>query len=162
MQDRFRGQMGYGAVISKQLDHLSSSPLATPTFGAVTELSTGGGANRFFSVITMNREGFGDTDGVALARRGLLHYHFEDTAGALVDGATITVADNGNTSGISLGVVIPSSTAGIFHHGTIVCSSTGEVSLSVATSSGDGSTLRMFVTLPNGLVVSGSTYVFST
>ena len=162
MQDRFRGQMGYGAVISKQLDHLSSSPMATPTFGAVTELSTGGGANRFFSVIAMNREGFGDTDGVVLAARAILHYHFEDTAGDLVDGATLTVADNGNTSGVTLGTVMPSSTAGGFHHGMVICSSTGEVSLSVATSSGDGSTLRMFVTLTNGLVVSGSTYVFST
>ena len=162
MQDRFRGQMAYGAVSSKQLDHLSSSPMATPTIGAVTELSTGANVNRFFTVITMNREAFGDTDGAVLATRATLLYHLEDTAGDLIDGAAVTAADNGNTSGVTLGTVLPSSTAGGFHHGTIICSSTGEVSLSLATSSGDGSTFRMFLTLPSGLVVAGSTLVFTT
>ena len=64
--DRIRGQQAMpGGLISNQLAHFTSSPLATPTLGAVTELSTGADVNRFFSVITMNKEAFGDTDGAA-------------------------------------------------------------------------------------------------
>lgn len=162
--DRFRGGMAYGKVITNQLDHLSSSPLATPTVTFSGNLSTAAGAPQFIFTVTMNREAYGDTDGAPLARRAVMNYHFETTAGALLDGAVITGASAANTSGGSaFGVVIPNSTvAGGFHVGRLVCSSTGVVTAAFTGTSGGGTTGVLVVTLPNGLIATSSQVALST
>lgn len=164
MQDRFRGQMGYGKVITNQLDHLSSSPMATPTITFTGHRDTAGGAAQFIFTITMNREGFGDTDGVALAKRAAFNYHVETTAQALIDGATFAgAAAATSTSATAAGTVIPNSTvAGGYHVGRVVCSSTGVVTLALTGTSGGGTTGVLVLTLPHGVVATSSQVAFST
>ena len=163
MQDRFRGKMAYGAVLSNQLDHLSSSPLAVPTITVAT-LSTAALAPQFIFTVTMNREAFGDTDGAPLAKRAVMDYHFEDTAGALLDGAVLVAAAAVASSGLTAaGLVIPNSTvAGGFHVGRIICSSTGQCTAGFTGTSAGGTTGIFVITLPNGLIAQSSQVALST
>ena len=166
VQDRFRGTIVMpGGILSNQRAHLTSSPLAAPTVAFTGPLSTADGAPQFIFTITMNREAFGDTDGTPLAKRASMFYHFEDTAGALLDGAVITGAGVATTTaGIAAaGVVIPNSTvAGGFGIGRIICSSTGVVTAAFTGTSGGGTTGVFVVTLPNGTIATSSQVALST
>jgi hypothetical protein len=163
LTDRFRGQVVIGGVLSNQIAQLSSSPLAAPTIAVVT-LSTAAAAPQFIFTVTMNREAFGDTDGAPLARRASMSYHFEDTAGALLDGAVFTAASAVASSGLTAaGLVIPSSTETRgFMTGRIICSSTGQCTAGFTGTSGGGTTGVFVITLPNGLVATSSQVAFST
>jgi len=163
VMDRFRGQVVIGGVLSNQIAHLSSSPLAVPTITVAT-LSTAALAPQFIFTITMNREAFGDTDGAPLARRASMNYHFEDTAGALLDGAVFEAAASVASSGLTAaGVVIPNSTAaGGFGVGRLICSSTGVCTAGFTGTSGGGTTGVLVLTLPNGVVATSSQVAFST
>lgn len=117
IMDRFRGRIKidsaqYGDGVSQnQLDSLSSSPLAAPTITFAGALSTAALAPVMVFDITMNRNQTDDTGTAALARRAVMHYHFEDTAGALLDGATFTLAAATHTSGLTAsGLVVPNDT----------------------------------------------------
>lgn len=164
LTDRFRGQVVVGGVLSNQIAHLSSSPMAAPTIVFSGQSDTAAVAPVFVFTVTMNREAFGDTDGAVLARRAALFYHFEDTAGALLDGATFAGAVAGNTSGLTaVGVVVPSSTAsGGFSRGRIICSSTGVCTAAFTGTSGGGTTGVFVLTLPNGLLATSSQVAFSS
>lgn len=165
MQERFRGPVVVGKVDSKQIEALSSSPMGTPTISSDGRSDTAAGASpRFVFNISMNRNAFGDTDGKILQRRASMMYHLEDTDGALLDGAVITAAESGNTSGLTAaGVVIPNSTvAGGFGVGRILCSSSGVCTLALSTSSGGGTTGVLVLTMPNGLIAQSSQVAFSS
>jgi hypothetical protein len=112
----------------------------------------------------MNRNQTDDTGTEVIAKRALLLYHFETTAGALLDGAVITGAAARNTSGLTAaGVVIPNSTvAGGWGVGRLYCSSTGVVNLAIRTTSADGSTVVLVVTLPNGTIAQSSQVALSS
>ena len=154
LQDRIRGQISVGGFLSNQTAHFSSSPLAAPSITFSGQSDTADGSPRFVFSIVMNRESFGSTSGAILAQRAVCNYHFEDTAGGLLGGELITAAVAGNTSGLgAIGVVIPNSTvAGGFGVGRLICSSTGECTLAITTSSGVGTTGYLVVTLPSGLM----------
>ena len=169
IMDRVRGKVKFDSVIlngvpQNQIDSLSSSPLAAPTITNAGQSDTAAAAPIFVFDVTMNRNQTDDTGTEALARRAVLNYHFEDTAGALLDGATIALAAAGHTSGLTAaGVVIPSSTvAGGFGVGRLICSSTGGVQLAVTTDSGGGTTGILVLTLPNGQVATGTAFAFSS
>lgn len=165
LENRYRGQQSYpGGLISKQLAHLTSSPLAAPTIVFSGQSDTAAVAPVFVFTVTMNREAFDDTNGAVLAKRAVLFYHFETTAGALLDGATIAGAVAGNTSGLTaVGVVVPNSTvAGGFGVGRLYCSSTGVVTAAFTTASGGGTTGVLVVTLPNGTIAQSSQVAFSS
>ncbi len=147
-----------GAVSQTQLDSLSSSPTS------LTIANNGSDSNdpvrRFVTTITCLRSQTDDTGTATIANRSTLLWHLEDTAGALFTSATLVV--NGHTSGnTAVGLVLIDSTLS-FISGKVLCSATGEVHIAIGTSSGDVSTARMFLTLPNGEIVSGSTLVFTT
>ena len=169
IMDRFRGKIKiesgiYGSVPQNQIETLSSSPLAAPTIVFQGQADTAAAAPIFVFDVTMNRNQTDDTGTSALAKRAVMQYHFEDTAGALLDGATFALAAAGNTSGLSAaGVVIPNSTvAGGFGIGRLIGSSTGGVTLAVTGSSGGGTTGVLVVTLPNGLIAESSQVAFSS
>jgi hypothetical protein len=164
LQERFRGQVSIGGVISNQVAALSSSPLFAPTISFSGQSDTAAAAPQFVLTITMNRHAFGDTDGAVLARRAVMGYHWETTAGARLDGATLTGAVAGNTSGLTaVGVVLPSSTAsGGFMFGKIVCSSTGVCTAAFTATSGGGTTGVLILTLPNGLIASSTQINFTS
>jgi len=169
VMDRFRGKVViesgiYGNAVSQtQLDALSSSPLAAPTIVSAGALSTAALAPVFVFDITMNRNQTDDTGTEALARRAVMHYHFEDTAGALLDGATFTLAAATHTSGLTAsGLVVPNDTVSAWGTGRLYCSSTGGVQLGVTTSSGGGTTGVLVLTLPNGVIATSSQVAFST
>jgi hypothetical protein len=105
IENRFRGKTKinsglYGSVPQNQLEALSSSPLAAPTITFDGELSTAALGPEFIFTVTMNRNQTDDTGTEVIAKRALLLYHFETTAGALLDGAVITGAAARNTSGL--------------------------------------------------------------
>lgn len=165
LENRYRGQQSYpGGLISNQLAHLTSSPLAAPTISFDGFSDTADGAPVFIFSVTMNREAFGDTDGTAVAKRAVMNYHFETTAGALLDGAVLAGAAAANTSGLTaVGLVIPNSTvAGGYHVGRLICSSTGVVTAGFTGTSGGGTTGILVVTLPNGTIATSSQVALST
>ena len=169
IMDRVRGKTKFDSVIlngvpQNQIDSLSSSPLAAPTITFSGQGTTAGTAPVYVFNILMNRNQTDDTGIEAISRRAVMTYHFEDTAGALLDGATFTLAAADNTSGLAAeGLVVPNSTvAGGIGVGKIICSSTGGVSLGVTGSSGGGTTGVLVLTLPNGQVATSSQVAFST
>jgi len=169
LMDRFRGKVKfdsaiYGSVPQNQIEALSSSPLAAPTIVFQGLLSTAALAPVFIFDVTMNRNQTDDTGIEALAKRAVFNYHFEDTAGALLDGATISLAAATNTSGLTAaGLVIPNSTvAGGWGVGRLICSSTGGIQLGITTDSGGGTTGVLVVTIPNGQIATSSQVAFST
>src|SRR3990167_513820 len=102
IENRFRGKTKLdsaiiGSVPQNQLEALSSSPLAAPTITFDGELSTAALGPEFIFTVTMNRNQTDDTGTAALGKRAMMHYHFETTGGALLDGAVITEARAGNT-----------------------------------------------------------------
>jgi len=164
LENRFRGQTVVGGVISNQIAHLSSSPMAAPTIVFSGQSDTAAVAPVFVFTISMNREAFGDTDGAVLARRAVMGYHFETTAGARLDGATVALAAAGNTSGLTaVGVVLPNSTvAGGYIMGRLICSSTGVCTAAFTGTSGGGTTGVLVLTLPNGLIATSSQFSFTS
>ena len=169
IMDRFRGKIViesgiYGSVPQNQIEALSSSPLAAPTIAFNGSLSTAALAAQFIFEVTMNRNQSDDTGIESIAKRAVMNYHFEDTAGALLDGALIGGADSGNTSGATaVGVVIPNSTvAGGFGVGRLICTSTGGVTFAVTGTSGGATTGVLVVTLPNGTIAESSQVAFTT
>lgn len=163
--DRFRGQVVLGSVLSNQIKELSSSPIVAPTISFDGARSTGTGASQFVFTVTMNRAAFGDTNGEAISRRASMNYHFEDTAGGLLDGATFALAAAGaqSTADTAVGLVIPNSTvAGGYHVGRLLSSTAGVVNASFTATTGSSAAGVFFVTLPNGLVATSSQVAFST
>jgi len=169
IMDRFRGKVKFDSVIlngvpQNTIDSMSSSPTAGPTITFAGQSDTAGVAPIFVFDITMNRNQTDDTGTEALARRAVMDYHFEDTAGARLDGAVISLAAPVHTSGLTAaGVVIPNSTvAGGFVTGRLICSSTGGIQLGVTTDSGGGTTGVLVLTLPNGHTTQSVQAAFST
>ena len=167
IMDRFRGKIViesgiYGSVPQNQIEALSSSPMATPTIvnnGNSSEDAAGGLIGQV-TTITFNRNQSDDTGTVAIARRSTIVWHLEDTAGALF--TTATSAFSANTSGnTAAGLVTVDSTLS-YISGRVLCDTAGSATINIGTTTGNGSTARMFLTLPNGEIVSGSTLVFTT
>lgn len=97
-----------------------------------------------------------------LGARQTVFWHLETTGSALLAVGTVTNASAAETSGnTAVGLVIADSTLS-YVTGRAISSSTGGITMALATSTGDGTTARMFLTLPNGKVVAGSTVDFST
>jgi len=164
LMDRVRGKVKFDSVIlngvpQNQIDSLSSSPLALPTTVFEGE-DSGDPVRAFVTTITFNRNQTDDTGIEVIANRSTIIWHLEDTAGALFTSASL--AFSGHTSGnTAVGLVTVDSTLS-YISGRVLCSSTGVAHIAIGTSSGDASTARMFLTLPNGAVVAGSTLLFAT
>lgn len=167
IENRWRGKTViesgiYGSVPQSQIEALSSSPMATPTIvnnGNSSEDAAGGLIGQV-TTITFNRNQSDDTGTVAIARRSTISWHLEDTASALFTAATAVsnAATSGNTAA---GIVILDSTLSFFS-GKVICDTAGSATIRVSTTTGGTETSRMFLTLPNGEIVSGSTLAFST
>ena len=141
VENRFRGQNTFdNAVIG------GVAQSQTPT---ITNAGNSSVEGRKVTVITI----------ATVGQTHALHYHLEDTASALLTALTVTAAGAAHTSGnTAVGRVFPDSIAS-YSSGWAITSSTGTVTLAL-TSTGT-STARMFLTLPNGLVISGSTIAFT-
>jgi len=164
MTDRFRHLSSIGRVPSNQIAHLSSSPMAAPTIAVFYSDTSADGEPIFVFNITMNRERYGDTDGVALNQRAVMDFHWETTAEARLDPSFAIVAGAGNTSGLSaIGEVLPGSTGDLGTiTGKIICSSTGVCTLQIVANSGGATTGILVLTLPNGLIATSTRVIFST
>jgi len=141
-------------AFASEINKLNLSPLGDPTFAAVT-VDTGGDCNIYDVPITLNVATANDSANTT--QRASVWYHIEDTAGLLLAGsaAFLSGSSGGRNGAVN---VFPSSTAN-YSHGRIVATSTGGATMRI-TSTGD-STGRLFITLANGLVVAGSTIIFT-
>lgn len=149
VQDRIRGGQVFhdGAVVTAQLAELQNAALASPQF-------TNGGESTISNVYEVTIQARYNTstgDDANLSAKAVYGYHLESTAGALSGGVT------GSSAGAN-GLVMPDSTT-VFNRGKIVTNDSGVAVLRL-TSTGT-STARLFIHLPSGVVVAGSTVVFT-
>jgi hypothetical protein len=160
-------------ALASEVNKLSGRGIGAPVFGG-GQGSTGSiistAASRLTLPIDFRRASLNDTG--LMTERTMCNYWFETTAGAyLTVGQITTVTVAASTNGVAGTTVGGSPGTGVVISGAALASSdarmgrfitdsTGHINLSV-TSSGSGLTCILYFSLPNGQVVTGSTFVFT-
>ena len=98
-------------------------------------------------------------DTLNMSVRGMAYWWLEDTAGALLDATAGGVSITGSSAISANTLVLHNSTVGPHVSGVVISNSTGDVGI-VFTSTGT-STARLFYALPTGLLIAGSTLIFT-
>lgn len=155
VQDRVRGGSVFhdGKAVSGQLARLQDAALASPSFTNNGETTTG--SNIYdISVQARHVTSTSSTGSPAdLSARAVFGYHLESTAGDVSGQGVVT----GSSAGAN-GIVFPDSTT-VFNRGKIITDSNGLARIRL-TSTGTTSVV-LHIHLPSGLVVTGSTVVFT-